>query len=75
MALYKYANVLIPSTNSMFDAIHTPGTPTPTSGIYGCTGCGKEVASNAPNPLPSQNHHQHGPSQGLIRWRLYVEAQ
>ena len=25
------------------------------------------------NPLPSQNHHQHDPDDGDIRWRLLVD--
>lgn len=75
MAVYKYATYLTSSTHAAFDAISTPGTATPHSGIYRCEGCGKEVASNAGNPLPPQNHHQHDQSQGAIRWKLIVYAQ
>jgi len=75
MALYKYSQFLGSSTDGAFDAIHNPGSSTPHSGIYRCEGCGHEVASNAGNPLPPQNHHQHSTSQGNIRWQMIVYAQ
>jgi len=75
VALYKYVNVLKASQDAAFDAIHSPGATTPHSGIYRCQGCGHEIASNAGNPLPPQNHHQHGTGQGTIRWQLVVFAQ
>jgi hypothetical protein len=75
MALYKYAQFLKTSDHSSFDDILNPGASTPHSGIYRCEGCGHEVASNAGNPLPPQNHHQHNTSQGAIRWRMAVYAQ
>jgi hypothetical protein len=70
--LYKYGNWLTQSNDAKFDEIHEPGDSTPYSGIYRCEGCGKEVTSVAGHPLPPQNHHQHEPSQGKIRWRLAV---
>jgi hypothetical protein len=75
MALYKDSKYLGSSDDAAFDAINTPGVSTPHSGIYRCEGCGHEVASNAGNPLPPQNHHQHGTNQGSIRWRMIVYAQ
>lgn len=75
MALYKYAQYFDQSNDEAFDALHTPGTTTPHSGIYRCENCGDEVASNAGNPLPPQNHRQHDTSKGAIRWRLIVYAQ
>lgn len=75
MALYKYSQYLGQSTDGAFDLLHTPGTTTPHSGIYRCENCGDEVASNAGNPLPPQNHRQHNTNQGEIRWRLVVYAQ
>jgi ribosomal protein L37AE/L43A len=75
MALYKNGTYLQQSTHAAFDTIHNPGASTPHSGIYRCEGCGHEIASNANNPLPPQNHHQHSTSQGSIRWRLIVYAQ
>jgi hypothetical protein len=70
--LYKYENLLSKSIDAKFDEIHEPGVPTPYSGIYICHGCGKEVTSVNPHPLPPQNHHQHTTEQGKIRWRLAV---
>lgn len=75
MAMYKYGNLLVHSQDAAFDSIHNPGAPTPHSGIYRCTACGDEVTSNAGNPLPPQNHRQHQPAQGAIRWQLLVYAQ
>ncbi len=53
---------------------YKPGDDVPVSGIYRCLGCGKEVTCNDPDPLPPQNHHQHTPAQGDIRWRLNVRT-
>ncbi len=75
MALYKYQQYISRSEHQAFDTITGPGHPTPHSGIYRCEGCGAEIAANAGNPLPPQNHHQHGASQGAIRWRVVVYAQ
>jgi hypothetical protein len=75
MALCKYQSYVKHSPDAAFDKIHGPGAQTPHSGIYRCDGCGKEIAANAGNPLPPQNHHQHSPAQGDIRWRLLVYAE
>ena len=75
MALYKYGSYLVASQHGAFDLIHNPGALAPYGGIYRCEGCGHEVGSHAGNPLPPQNHHQHNPHQGSIRWRLIVCAQ
>lgn len=75
MALYKYSQYLQQSQHEAFDGSLTPGTRLNNSGIYRCEGCGDEIAANKGDPLPPQNHHQHAPSQGAIRWRLIVYAQ
>ena len=75
MALYRYSQYLTISQDDAFNILHEPGAHTPHSGIYRCEGCGHEVASNAGNPLPPQNHHQHAVSQGRIRWRILIYAQ
>ena len=72
MALYKYPNMIQQSQDTAFDQLYTPGQQPPHSGIYRCETCGDEIAANAGNPLPPQNHHQHAPGQGAIRWRLTV---
>jgi len=74
MALYKYSQFLKTSTDQAFDTLHNPGTETPHSGIYRCENCGDEIAANAGNPLPPQNHSQHDPSKGAIVWRMTVYA-
>lgn len=74
MALHKYPQYLSTSDHQAFDTIHKPGDTCPHSGIYRCEACGDEIASNKGNPLPPQNHHQHSPGQGAIRWRLIVFA-
>lgn len=76
MALYKHGKVLTRDNDAEFDRVHQPGFKAPYSGIYRCSGCGFEVASNENQPLPPQNHHhQHQPAQGAIRWQLVVFAQ
>jgi len=49
-----------------------PGQAVPQSGIYKCRGCKHEITSNAGDPFPPQNHHQHLSIQGPIAWRLLV---
>jgi len=75
MALYKNANFLHQNNDAAFDIEHNPGDITPHSGVYRCMGCGHEIVSEAKNPFPPQNHHQHTPAQGRIRWKLVVYAE
>ena len=75
MALYKSSTYLTQSSDDAFDKIYAPGSQTPHSGIYRCEGCGFEIVSEGAKPFPPQNHHQHSPSQGSIRWRMIVYAQ
>jgi hypothetical protein len=72
MAFYKYSNYLASHADVAFDQVYPPGSPTPFSGIYRCEGCGHEITSIQDRPLPPQNHHEHNPSQGKIRWQLIV---
>jgi len=74
MALYKYAQNLGQSKDDIFDNVYSPGALVPRSGIYRCTGCGREAACNQGDPLPPQNHHQHTPATAPIRWKLIVFA-
>jgi hypothetical protein len=75
MAQYKDPKYLSQNSHSAFDELHQPGQVADNSGIYRCEGCGREVAANKNNSLPSQNHHQHRPGEGHIRWRLVVFAE
>lgn len=74
MAIYKYDRLFIRSGDAVYDTDQRGGAPAPFSGIYRCFGCGREVTAHRNEPLPPGNHHQHGPSQGTIRWRLVVCA-
>ena len=74
MALYKHGQFLTQTNDAAFDPDYSPGTLTPHSGIYRCINCGDEIAANAGNPLPPQNHHQRAPA-APIRWRLLVYSQ
>ena len=73
MALYKNGIFLTQATDAEFDVAHAPGAATPHSGIYRCTGCGREVVSEGGKPFPPQNHHQH-PTGAPIRWQMIVYA-
>lgn len=75
MALYKNGNVLTHSTDIAFDMTHSPGAQAPHPGIYRCTSCGDEIAIAGGHVLPPQNHAQHRPSAGPIKWQLVVYAQ
>ncbi len=75
MARYKYAKYLKKSDSDAYDEEHKPGETCPNSGIWRCISCGDEIAANKGDPLPPQNHRQHDPEKGKIRWRLIVFAE
>jgi len=75
MALYKYDQHVTRGSGDAFDTEHKPGELTPHSGIYRCVICGREDVSEKGKPFPSQNHKQHTPGQGAIRWKLNVYSQ
>ena len=72
MARFKTDFGLKKDPSDLFDKLHQPGSFVPTSGIYRCTGCGREDACNQGDPFPTQNHHQHGLLNGLIQWQLFI---
>jgi hypothetical protein len=72
MATYKYAGSVQILDDHKFDKVFSPNTLAEFSGIYRCTGCGRESANVEGKELPPQNHHQHGPKQGAIEWQLIV---
>jgi hypothetical protein len=59
--------------SDLYDKIYSPGETATYSGIYKCTGCGKEISHNAGVALPSQNHTQH--PYGPVRWKMIVFAE
>jgi hypothetical protein len=74
MALYKYSHNIEKSDDPAFDPFHQPGGKPQHSGIYRCGGCGREIVAEESRTFPPQNHHEHSPSQGAIRWRLVIYA-
>ena len=74
MAFYQDVEFLDRIEHIAFNSLMSPGQNTEYPGIYRCTRCGKEVTSNKDQPLPPQNHHQHKPSVGPIRWQLICAA-
>lgn len=75
MAFYKYGNLLKQLDHANFDKEREPGSETPDAGIYRCTGCGHEIGIAKDHRLPPQNHHQHTPGLGPMRWKLLVATQ
>jgi hypothetical protein len=75
MAIYKYPGLLHQNDGGAFDELLQPGFRIGISGIYRCAVCGDEIAANKGDPLPPQNHHQHRPGLGAIRWRLMIATQ
>jgi hypothetical protein len=72
VASYKHDHYIARSDSDEFDKDHQPGEIATILAFYLCMGCARETAINHGEPLPSRNHHEHVPSQGVIRWRLIV---
>lgn len=76
MALYiDTKKVRTAKPSKAFELKYSPGSEVPHSGIYACVNCGSEIAANAGDPFPPQNHSQHPKHEGKIEWRLLVYAQ
>ena len=75
MALYKHAKYFNLAEFHDFETEFGPGERTPQSGIYRCSGCGDEIASNAGSTFPPESHHDHTADEGPIRWHLIVSAE
>lgn len=58
-----------------FDREYKPGEIPSHSGIYRCCGCGCDILAEPLKPFPRNNHPDHSPAQGTIRWRLCVAPQ
>jgi hypothetical protein len=74
MAIYGDATCVQRADSNIFQVTHEPGDQPIFSGIYRCTGCGKEIAHNSDWPLPPHGSHGHEGCQ-RIRWRLVVLAE
>lgn len=76
MALYRNAQLVVKADpHAAWEKVWKPGETPDHAGIYRCQGCGDEIASNKSVQLPTQNHRQHSPNQGLVRWQLLVATQ
>lgn len=64
----------VDASKTWWKTTYDPGDEVPVSGIYICVGCNREITSNKDDPFPPQNHHQHSPAQGRIRWKLNVRT-
>ena len=74
MAIFKYRNYLSQTKNGSFDLILSASQFVPCAGIYRCTGCNNEIASEGVGTLPGSDHHKHSAAQGKIQWQLVVAA-
>jgi hypothetical protein len=74
LALYKHGQFLTQNAHEAFDTLLSPGTAINNAGIYRCAVCGDEIGIAKGHALPPQNHHQHAPGHGPIRWQLLVCA-
>lgn len=72
MAIYKDQTNVKVGHGTAFESSFGPGQTVAHSGIYRCENCGDEIAANAGDPFPPQNHHAHQQGLGPIRWRLLV---
>lgn len=72
MAAYKYGNLIRQQEHPAFDTACEPGEPALHAGIYRCVSCGDEIGIAKGHTLPPQNHHQHNPGVGPIKWKLIV---
>lgn len=61
--------------NAHWNTLYGIGDTVPVSGIYRCEGCGDEITSNAGDPFPPQNRHQHQNRSVAVHWRLIVRTQ
>lgn len=75
MARFMYGQHLSQSQHEAYDALLSPGTEAANAGIYRCASCGDEIGIAKGHILPPQNHHQHSPGLGPIKWQLLVFAQ
>jgi hypothetical protein len=74
LAQYKHGQYLTQSHHEAFDTLLSPGISASNAGIYRCAACGDEIGIAKGHTLPPQNHHQHSPGQGPIKWQLSVFA-
>jgi hypothetical protein len=72
MAIYHDSTYFSHSSEEAFNQLYEAGETPRYSGIYRCTGCGRETVAEAAGPLPETNSHKHSAMQGPMKWRLIV---
>lgn len=74
MAEYKDQKYLHPSSDpALFAVKHSAGTRPVNAGIYRCTACGNEIATQKGTALPSHEHE--GEKKVDWQWQLIVRAE
>ncbi|PAA16440.1 protein L [Pseudomonas fragi] len=75
MALYTDDSILnnVVGKHARWTTNYSPGDKVPTSGIYRCINCKREVTCNEGDDFPPQNHSQHAPGKPIL-WRLNVRT-
>ncbi|QDD87595.1 protein L [Pseudomonas oryzihabitans] len=75
MAMYTSESVLnqVASKNAWWTTTYKPSDKVPTSGIYRCINCKREVTCNEGDGFPPQNHDQHSPGKPIL-WKLNVRT-
>jgi hypothetical protein len=75
MALYQDANSLRQYSHPDFDNLFPPRSIPNHSGIYRCTGCGREIVMQAHKHFPPYDHHQHSRATTRFLWKMIVGTQ
>lgn len=75
MALYTDQSVLnqVKGDNEWWTKTYGPSDTVPTSGIYRCLNCKREVTCNEGDDFPPQNHSQHAAGKPIV-WKLNIRT-
>lgn len=75
MAIYTSKSVLeqVDGSNEWWTKTYKPNDPVPTSGIYMCVNCKREVTCNEGDGFPPQNHDQHEAGKPIL-WKLNIRT-
>jgi hypothetical protein len=60
------------STEEVFNRLYEAEEKPLLSGIYRCTGCGRETVAEQACKFPDLKSHCHSDVQGPVRWKLLV---
>ena len=59
---------------SDFDNVFPPRSIPTESGIFRCTGCGREIAIEAGEHFPSYEHHEHSNEKRML-WKMIARTE